>query len=243
MRALIVILIIVLIAEIASFNQHSIKASDSYLRARVVKLVGEAGSCSGVEVKSPKGVVYTLTAGHCRVLLAADNTMTAIDEEGHKVIVTLVKENTRSDLLLLSSNGDKSAFIGESVSAHERVKAITHGHGLAAFRTDGELVQEEIVTFAEEVISTPAELASCIARSPKTIVYNDQNPFTGETNTLCLVETKEMIATTLILPGSSGGPLFNLKGQVVGIASAGTSEDPFGRFVRLSDIQAFMKDM
>lgn len=243
MFRLIAILFIILIGVSAGIcNNRHIHASDEYLRNRIVKLINASGSsCTGVEVRTPKKAVYTLTAGHCRVLLDGNKQMLAIDEQGHKTIVSFVAEDTKSDLLLLTAIGTKFVTIGDSVSAHEQVKAITHGHGLAAFRSDGEMIQPEVVTFEEEDIATDADLKDCMDRAPKTIVYQDVNFFTGVNHDICLIQTTEMIATTLILPGSSGGPLFNMKGEVVGIASAGTPEDPFGRFVQLHDIKEFLK--
>lgn len=244
MRKLLIILIIALTLCLITLHVGARRASDPYLRDRIVKLTdAEGASCTGVEVRSPKGVIYTLTAGHCRVLLNVNKQMTAIDEAGNKYTVTLVVEDLKADLLLLTAIGHKSVPIAGTVYDHERVKAITHGRGWKAFRTDGELVQEDLVIFGESVITTPAELDECVARGPKTVVYNETDPLFGTHVTICTVQTQEMLSTTMILPGSSGGPLFNMQGEVVGIASAGSSEDPMGRFVRLADIQDFMKTM
>lgn len=240
MRRLIVILLIILLGMAVTVkNSRNIKASDPYLRDRIVKLVNaEGSSCSGVEVKI-KGVVYTLTAGHCRELLDSAGQMTAIDEQKHEYPVKFVREDMHSDLLLLTGIGKKSVEIADSAYSHEKVKAITHGHGWDAFRTDGELVQEELVMVPESIIHSQGELDQCKARQPKVVPMFDVTSGT----TYCVLSVNETISTTYILPGSSGGPLFDMEGKIVGITSAATSEDIFGRFVRLSDIQAFAKSI
>ena len=234
------LLVISLVLGGLGLHHRMIKSSDSYLRDHIVKLTNEAGaSCTGVEIRTPKHAVYTLTAGHCRALLDSAGQMIAIDEQGNKQVVTLIVEDNNSDLLLLSGITTTGIEIASSTSSHQLVKAITHGHGLAAYRTDGELIQEQTVLFMEEVIANAEDLASCMARSPKTMVL----PNFLEGTIMCAVSTDEVVATAAILPGSSGGPLFALDGKLVGIASAASPNDSFGRFVRLQDIQAFLKDM
>ena len=241
MRKLIVILIIVFVFQLIVMNQRSIKSSDSFLRQRVLKLQNDQGSsCSGVEVKSAKGVVYTMTAGHCRDLLSPEGSLTAVDEQGKPFTISFVAEDTASDLLLLTGIGTAFVPIGESISPHEQVKAITHGKGWASFRTDGEVIQEIKVDILVGPILASDDLDRCLAKAPKQSVVSVQNPFINMSISFCSLSTIDTLSTTLILPGSSGGPLFNMKGQLVGIASAASNNDPFGRFVRLSDIQAFM---
>lgn len=244
MRKLAVILAIVLALLVATFNQKHLHSSDAYLRARIVKLVNaEGSSCTGVEVKSPKGNVYTLTAAHCKLLLDSNNQMLAIDEDGMPHVISFIAEDNNADLLILTAMGSKSVTVASSIEDHEQVKAITHGHGFKAFRTDGELVQEEIIGFNTGIIATQAQLDDCLAHAPKSVVADGVDMFTGSAYKICMIQTTEVIATPFIMPGSSGGPLFNAQGQLVGIASATSNSDPFGRFVRLVDIQAFLKDM
>lgn len=120
---------------------------DEYSRDRVVLLHSIMGSCTGVEVKSPKGKIYTLTAGHCIALFLYDkDAIFARLENGKEYRVHIVAKTLFSDLLLLEGVGDKTFAIADKAPVmHDHVHTMTHGLGFPSYRTDGEVLMERIV--------------------------------------------------------------------------------------------------
>jgi len=219
----------------ADVNSQYSKASDEYVRNAVVKLTNAGGGCSGVQVKGALGGLYVLTAAHCRPLVSAAGTVEAEGEQGQKATLKFVAEDAMSDLMLLS--GDKvfgSVDVAAHVSLHERLHAMTHGNLAPTFRTDGEALDEVPGGFLIYEGMTEKELMECLA-TPKYAVASDGF---GE---VCVLDVQSLRTTVQIIPGSSGGPMVNEAGELVGIASYGRRDLAiFGYFVRLVDIQSFL---
>jgi hypothetical protein len=203
--------------------------SDSYVRNRVVQLNRAGGSCSGVQVVAPSGKAYVLTASHCRGLVEAGK-VEATDEQNQKYFLDFIKEDPNSDLMLLSSPNDNGVGIADHVRMHEHVHAMTHGHGYPTYRTDGEALMLSRIEFAEFDLKDIADLAACL--QPKNKISQE--------DASCHVAVVEMMSNASIIPGSSGGPLLNEYGSLVGIASC--TDGYFGSFVTLGDIKKFLAD-
>lgn len=126
---------------ISKNHKEKIQSSDDYVRDRVVLLKSTAGSCSGAEVIAPSGKIYTLTAGHCRPLLSAKNTVVAQLEDGREYTLKFVALDKKSDLMLLEGIDTKGLVVrGKSLEKHEHVYTMTHGLGFPSYRTDGEVL-------------------------------------------------------------------------------------------------------
>lgn len=208
------------------------RASDLFVRNQVVLLESDQGGCTGVQVIGPSGHVYTLTASHCKPLLIGDK-MKAITESGITYLVSLIAEDPSSDLLLLSSDSPTGVFVANEIFQHQKVHTLTHGHRMPTYRTDGELldVQKVAVVLFD---ANESNVQQC-SNMPKLQLVGV--PGLGM---YCMMETYQMMATAGIIPGSSGGPLLDASGNLVGIASA--TNGSFSAFVTLSDIKTFLKD-
>lgn len=209
--------------------------SESYIRARVVKLSSLHGMCSGEQVRAPSGVDYILTAGHCKGL-ALDDQILVTDAEGHELWRKIVAEDPASDLLLLEGlPGMKGLDIADSEQASEHVRTFTHGANLDTYKTEGEIIQTKEVKVPLNVIDSEAAAAKC-SGMPKFQIEHMET-WIG-TIDICALEADEVAASATIVPGSSGGMLVNDSGELVGVASC--TDGQFGYFVTLRDIKAFL---
>lgn len=214
-----------LYAKLSGLSDHSIES-------RVVQLTSKAGSCSGEQVKAPSGQSYILTAAHCKVLESKDGTYTVTNSHGDVIIRKFIEEDDTSDLILIEGlPGVEGLEIAHSAYAKQAIRTFTHGHGFATYKTEGVLVQDYQVEIALGIADDPANCA----KAKYKIVNVD---FLGLSVPLCILSVEETVTTAFISPGSSGGPVVDEKGALVGVVSAGGQG--FGFLVKLQDIQAFL---
>lgn len=205
--------------------------SNKFIRSRVVKLVSDKGSCSGEQVKAPSGVSYILTAAHCRVL-EKDGQIIAQTESGHSLPRRVIAEDGASDLLLLEGlPGVEGLEIARSAPANTLIRTFTHGHGFDTYETAGVLVQEFQVLIPISMIYDDASKAACVSQAK-------YKAFETVFGTYCVMDVAETVTTAFISPGSSGGPVVDGWGRLVGVVSAGG--EGYGFLVRLSDIRKFI---
>lgn len=213
-----------------SINLYN-KSTDNFIRNQVLKLYDNRGSCTGVQIIAPSGKFYVLTAGHCSVLVH-NNKVMAEDEQGRKLELSFIEEDATSDLMLLSSPIESGVKIAFGAGKHDSVHSITHGKGMPSYRTDGELLATDITSFTLFAITSRADFLKC--QGPKYKIG-----FEGF-QTVCKIESFQTVSNTSIIPGSSGGPLLNVWGSLVGIAS--TRGEFFCTFASLADIKSFLRD-
>jgi hypothetical protein len=207
-------------------QEAALRKTDNFLRQNVVLLVGPKGSCTGFQVSGPSGTIYTLTAAHCRILLRG-NEILAVNENGTVSILHYIEESPIADLMLLTSLQKTSIHLADEWSSHEHAHSMTHGAGMPSYRTDGELLKLDRVEIAVNSVYTDEDKKNC-ERLPKYEVVDD----------FCVMGAYEVITTVPVVGGSSGGPVVNDNGDLVGVAVAG--EEKLSALVTLEDIRYFL---
>lgn len=232
--------IISICAAIAiSFIAHIVaprSPSDDEIRARVVSITNDHMLCSGEQVRAASGKDYILSAAHCAPI-AVEGSVTITREDGRKLQRRVIAIDRKSDLMLVEGLPDiRGLEIAKKSAPHQHVRTFTHGNRYPTYETEGLLIGDTLVQFPIAIIESPEDEEKCEANGPNKVM--DINVFFGNIK-VCVFSAQEMATTAKIVHGSSGGPVFNDRGQVVGVVSAGDSDGSFGFLVRLQDIQAF----
>jgi hypothetical protein len=222
---------LVLATFIIIIISYALSPSDRYLKNRVVKLLGDHGQCTGEQVKAPSGKMYILTAGHCKGLQEAGFIL-AVDEAGKTYKVKVIDEDPNADLLLLEGiPGLSGLSVARNILRSEHVRTYTHGGGMDTYRTDGDVIGTYEQDGMLAPILTEEQRLECIL-FPKNKVYHYQY------GTACILHTPFTVTTAMIIPGSSGGPVVNVFGQLIGVVSA--TDGHMSSLVTLSDIHTFL---
>lgn len=216
--------------ELASYTR------ESTIRSKVVQLFGEKkGSCSGVQVHTPSGKDYILTAAHCSVLAESDNTILVRTDSSRFTPRHVLEVSPVTDLMILEGvPGLKGISVASSYEIGQHLRSFTHGAGLDTYRTEGDLIQEKTIDIAIDMISSEEDALACSLPKYKILSIST---FFGEVR-ICALHLNMFISTTRVVPGSSGGGIFDDRGNLVAIVSGGDAM--FGAFITLTDIQTFL---
>jgi hypothetical protein len=212
------------------FYAYNLK-TETYLRGRVVMIQGNGVSCTGEQVRAPSGVDYILTAGHCNKTIV-NGKIEVTTADGKKLQRAVIAEDPTSDLLLIEGlPGVRGLDVAASTRPEERVMTLTHGGRKPTYRTDGFIVGEEIV---QAIVSLNTEESECLKQGSKYSMFTIEELGIKA----CVISVEETVTTASIVPGSSGGPVMNSAGDLIGVASM--CDGFFGYTVRLLDIRAFL---
>ncbi len=208
------------------------EASETYLRSRAVKLISSQGSCSGEQVRAPSGVDYILSAGHCRILEDKAGNIKVVLGDGKELLRRVIAEDAHSDLLLIEGlPGMEGLPIAKRLSATQHIRTFTNGGGMATYKTEGTVIQDQVIQILAGAIMDEASLEACQSQAKYKVM---DLVFIKA----CVMETEQTMTTAMIIPGSSGGMAVDDDGALVGVASA--TDGKMGIFVRLVDIQRFL---
>lgn len=207
------------------------------VRAEAVQLFGNGHSCSGVHVHT-KRASYILTAGHCKVLATPDGYINAVnDEMGAGIPRKILAEDPLSDLLLLEPlPSHKGIDVATRAYQHEKLISFTHGSGYPTHRTEGEYIGKVHINVALNQITNDEEEQACSMPKHKKIDMD----FLFFHFRLCVLDVDTYASTLAAAPGSSGGPVVNKSGKLIGLVSAGNEK--YSYLVQLEDVQRFLQD-
>lgn len=210
--------------------------SDAQIKATVVKLVGDRGSCSGEQVRAPSGVDYILSAGHCAVLQDG-GSIEVVTEDGKHLERRVIAEDMNSDLLLLEGLPNvRGLDIASANRGDQHVRTFTHGKGMATYQTDGRLIENQKIQILEFIVFPGEAPKPCNGGKHRVV---DLVSIFGSA-AACILDVTETVTTAFILPGSSGGAVVDDSGSLVGVVSAGGGG--LGYLVTIQDVRTFLNN-
>lgn len=210
----------------------------SYTAGKVVKITevsGRAGG-TGFYVKASSGTTYILTNSHVCHLAVDGVVYVSNDQDGSRIPHAIVEDADFTDLCLIDAGLTHPRGISLGVETmDELVYLIGHPKLQPITMGSGELVGEGVVEVLDHINPTDAD-----CNKPKqkritvTMLFFPMD--------VCMMSISSYISNIVALPGSSGSPLVNWRGQLVGVLYAGDSEGGnWGVFITLKDITQFLE--
>lgn len=218
-----------------SFGQLPQVEANEFAKKSVVMIYSQSGGCSGVNVKTPEGKFYIVSAGHCRGLLWAKFAMLE-DYSGSSYVVRFIKESKMDDLMLLEGVPTLPYLELPSytdLKEGTKIKTYTRGGGAPTYRTDG------IIKGVKSVQDfRVGDMRLCSLGIPKYVFKINEQP--GIRFKECVLKVHTTVTTAKIIPGSSGGPLLDLDNSLIGIV---VGADIYGSsyFAPLETVRAFLE--
>lgn len=230
---------LVLTAGVDVIKQIHVAQKDASSNKQSMKdiMVQIMGRCSGVRVKQ-NNKYFILTAGHCRDLIT-DNRTLIIGSTGVVKLVDFLVESPEQDLMLLT--GDEGPYANiSSTFPKEKDEVYKLGYGKDIFVTKKSGKVSEVGVYIPiplYPVSTLEDYYKCKKLPYKHLAFmldEASSPF-------CFLSVWHLKASVDLVPGDSGGGLFNTKDELVGITSA-RNDDNEGLFVPLKVVREFLKE-
>lgn len=234
MKKILAALVLVGLLVKGTIEVHKItaRASDAFVKSRVVKLTGRGGLCSGSQIRTASGKDFILSAAHCIGLKDKNDMIDVEDENGNVIQRKVLAEDERSDLMVLEGLPNmKGLPIAKDASFGEHIRTFTHGSGYETWKSEGFLIDED----PELMVPIDIEPSKCNMPKYKLVPMR----FGFFEFKVCALTVSEFVTDARITPGSSGGMIVNDSGELMAVASAGGNGWSF--LVRTIDINAFLE--
>lgn len=208
----------------------------SYIRSkvgpsvvRITNLEQNSGG-TGFAVEAPSGQTYILTNAH--VCVGIEKPMVVDFKNNRQVPLRVIEVSRETDLCLVESVGNlKGLKMGSSLEIGDGVGIVGHPALMDLTLTKGDLIE-----FMEAIVPVPPEFCEQAPLNGGPFVETDNIFFP------CVEVIKPAGQTTVqIIGGSSGSPVVNMFGNVVGVAFAGRNDTHWAVIVPLKEVEKFLK--
>lgn len=215
-----------------------------YVGSKVVEIVKTKdgkpiGGGTGFGIKAPSGREYIMTNAHvCSAF--KDEDPTVLLPNGSMVKRKILSISDTTDLCLIEGvTGLGALELGKSVYIGETIMIVGHPLLMPLAVTEGDIIDTRIQEIGLGIIGIDVQESEC--HQPKNKIVNQEFGFFGVLP-VCMEEIMSYQTTAVSLPGSSGSPVVNTLGQVIGVNFAGDGMVHWGLSVPLQDIKTFLAD-
>ncbi len=213
-----------------------------YVGSKVVEIVKTKdgkpiGGGTGFGIKAPSGREYIMTNAHvCSAF--KDEDPTVLLPNGSMVKRKILSISDTTDLCLIEGvTGLGALELGKSVYIGETIMIVGHPLLMPLAVSEGDIIDLKVNEIGLGIIGEEILEKNC--RLPKNKIVEVQYGFFG-TVPVCMEEIMSYQTTAQSLPGSSGSPVVNKEGQVIGVNFAGDELVHWGISVPLEDVKKFL---
>ena len=197
----------------------------------ITRYDGRSGG-SGVIISSDKNSSQVLTNAHvCGVIKNGG----IVRSDFSKGIVKSYKVSQVHDLCMITTNNNfkiNTVLASEAPDLYEDAIVAGHPHLLPTIVTRGHFSQKELITI---LIGT----RPC---TPEDLSKPENSTFCAFFNAIPIIKTYEaQVISSTIMPGSSGSPVFNNKGEISGLVFAGSGDFGYAMIVPFEYISNFFE--
>lgn len=191
---------------------------------------------TGFHVTSPSGQVYIVTNRH--VCERSKNGQVYVEAGSSKAWKKILYEDPEHDLCLVEKLYSSGLHLAPSLSRGEKIAIVGHPSGYDITMTEGEAIGYWPMSINER-ITTPAQEANCKKWKDSTISTIKDSQ--GNDIKVCTAGSAALITTAQVKAGSSGSPVVNQSGKVVGVIYCIESDDNWGRAVPLKFLRELLQ--
>lgn len=209
----------------------------SYVGSKTVMIKKGQSGGSGFFVKAPSGKTYILTNRHVCDLSKDGTLEVVLPNNNRQVTKNIIEVYADHDLCLVESEGSYRGldlasylFTGQTIAimGHPKLHPLT--------LSKGEYIGDKVIQVLLGYNIPPEECQGTVRQAGfiKQLFGNF---------TMCIGEFYAGQITAYSRGGSSGSPIINFFGNVVGVLFAGNGQDQFESYiVLLDDVKNFLRD-
>lgn len=203
----------------------------------VVKVVRDDQAISGgtgFHVKAKSGKTYILTNAHvCAVSEDGKEALIQIPKTDRFVKKKIIEVYKKHDLCLIEAlEGYIGADLASSVEPGDNVRALGHPRLRPMRGALGEYLGDSDIQVVTAQLVYPEDALKCEQEGGQVMDWMFMS--------FCVKKYTAMETTVTIFSGSSGSPLVNFWGNVVGVIFAGDNKTNYGFAVHLDYVKDFL---